>query len=171
MSGNNKAREMDKTRVLTVSGGNGDNPVLGVECTPSPSPSSQIGDYLLTLPQLLEPFTSQDSPALSAALRDGRLPYPDTEGGCGFGHGQLAVAFLFLTSSKGRLRTELYEQNCTSSLHTHTHSPRASRRGGGRGSPVRLLARGHSQRHNGHVHPQHSPHSITPSASSFTAGH
>ena len=40
----------------------------------------QIGDYLLTLPQQLDPFTSQDSPALLAALKAGRLPYPDTEG-------------------------------------------------------------------------------------------
>ena len=43
------------------------------------SPPLQIGDYLLTLPQQLEPFTSQDSPALAAALRDGRLPFPDTD--------------------------------------------------------------------------------------------
>ena len=41
---------------------------------------SQIGDYLLTLPQQLEPFTSPDNPALAAALKTGRLPYPDTEG-------------------------------------------------------------------------------------------
>ena len=40
----------------------------------------QIGDYLLTLPQQLEPFTSQESPALSAALKQSHLPFPPTDG-------------------------------------------------------------------------------------------
>lgn len=40
---------------------------------------TEIGDYLLTLPQQLEPFTSQDSPSLVAALQRGHLPYMDTE--------------------------------------------------------------------------------------------
>lgn len=41
--------------------------------------SPQIGDYLLTLPQQLEPFTSQDNPALMAALQRGKLPYTSGE--------------------------------------------------------------------------------------------
>ena len=40
----------------------------------------QIGDYLLTLPQQLEPFTSQESPALITALKHGHLPFPPTDG-------------------------------------------------------------------------------------------
>ena len=40
----------------------------------------QIGDYLLTMPQQLEPFTSQDNPALSHALKHGRLPFLDGQG-------------------------------------------------------------------------------------------
>ena len=37
----------------------------------------QIGDYLLTLPRQLEPFTSQDSVALRHALRLGKLPFSE----------------------------------------------------------------------------------------------
>ena len=58
-------------------------------------PLPQIGDYLLTLPQQLEPFTSQDNPALLHALKHGRLPFPDPEappfllgGGGGEGGGE-----------------------------------------------------------------------------------
>jgi hypothetical protein len=40
-------------------------------------PLPQVGDYLLTLPHQLEPFTSQDNPALNHALQQGVLPFPD----------------------------------------------------------------------------------------------
>uniref|UniRef100_A0A0B7AI87 Conserved oligomeric Golgi complex subunit 7 n=1 Tax=Arion vulgaris TaxID=1028688 RepID=A0A0B7AI87_9EUPU len=36
---------------------------------------TKVGQYLMTLPQHLDPFTLQDSPALTAALKHGRLPY------------------------------------------------------------------------------------------------
>ncbi|XP_025115675.1 conserved oligomeric Golgi complex subunit 7-like [Pomacea canaliculata] len=36
---------------------------------------TKIGQYLMTLPQHLEPFTIQDSPALTIALRHSKLPY------------------------------------------------------------------------------------------------
>nr|KAG5686009.1 hypothetical protein BaRGS_021366 [Batillaria attramentaria] len=35
----------------------------------------EIGQYLMTLPQHLDPFTVQDSPALTVALRHSKLPY------------------------------------------------------------------------------------------------
>ena len=41
---------------------------------------AQIGDYLLTMPQQLEPFTSQDNPALNHALQHGRLPFLEGQG-------------------------------------------------------------------------------------------
>ena len=47
---------------------------------PFTPPSPQIGDCLLTMPQQLEPFTSQDNPALSHALKHGRLPFLDGQG-------------------------------------------------------------------------------------------
>ena len=65
----------------------------------------QIGDYLLTLPQQLEPFTSQDSPALAAALRDGRLPFPDTDSGL-ISQGTCTIPRIVGASN----------------LHTHTHT-------------------------------------------------
>ncbi|XP_064395035.1 conserved oligomeric Golgi complex subunit 7-like [Halichondria panicea] len=40
---------------------------------------TEIGDYLLTLPQQLEPFTSQDNHSLTHALKHGQLPFPATE--------------------------------------------------------------------------------------------
>ena len=40
----------------------------------------QIGQYIMTLPQQLEPFTTQENPALEKALQAGRLPYPPEEG-------------------------------------------------------------------------------------------
>ena len=40
----------------------------------------QIGDYLLTLPQQLEPFITQENPALEAAMKAGNLPFPDVQG-------------------------------------------------------------------------------------------
>ena len=40
----------------------------------------QIGDYLLTLPQQLEPFITQENPALEVAMKAGNLPFPDLEG-------------------------------------------------------------------------------------------
>ena len=40
----------------------------------------QIGDYLLTLPQQLEPFITQENPALEAAMKAGNLPYPELQG-------------------------------------------------------------------------------------------
>ena len=38
---------------------------------------TKIGQYMMTLPQHLEPFTMQDSPAVLVALKHGRLPYTD----------------------------------------------------------------------------------------------
>ena len=40
----------------------------------------QIGQYVMTLPQQLEPFTTHENPALEKALKAGRLPYPPPEG-------------------------------------------------------------------------------------------
>jgi len=40
----------------------------------------QIGQYLMTLPQHLDPFTVQDSPALTVALRHSKLPYTSDQG-------------------------------------------------------------------------------------------
>lgn len=40
----------------------------------------QVGDYLLTLPQRLEPFSSQDNPGLMVALKVGYLPGQSHEG-------------------------------------------------------------------------------------------
>ncbi|XP_005105726.1 conserved oligomeric Golgi complex subunit 7 [Aplysia californica] len=36
---------------------------------------TKVGQYLMTLPQHLDPFTLQESPALITALKHGRLPY------------------------------------------------------------------------------------------------
>lgn len=36
---------------------------------------TQVGQYLMTLPQQLEPFTMSDNPMLAVALRHGKLPY------------------------------------------------------------------------------------------------
>ncbi|CAL1543486.1 unnamed protein product [Lymnaea stagnalis] len=36
---------------------------------------TKVGQYLMTLPQHLDPFTLQDSPALTVALKHGRLPF------------------------------------------------------------------------------------------------
>ncbi|ELT88100.1 hypothetical protein CAPTEDRAFT_161050 [Capitella teleta] len=36
---------------------------------------TKIGQYLMTLPQQLEPFTQEDNPALCVALKHGRLPH------------------------------------------------------------------------------------------------
>ncbi|KXJ29523.1 conserved oligomeric Golgi complex subunit 7 [Exaiptasia diaphana] len=40
---------------------------------------THIGDHLLTLPQQLEPFITQENPALSAAMKTGKLPFPDEQ--------------------------------------------------------------------------------------------
>ncbi|XP_022793390.1 conserved oligomeric Golgi complex subunit 7-like [Stylophora pistillata] len=40
---------------------------------------THIGDYLLTLPQQLEPFITQENPALETAMRAGNLPFPDLQ--------------------------------------------------------------------------------------------
>ena len=40
----------------------------------------QIGDYLLTLPQQIEPFTSVEDPAFSAAMTNTQLPYTNEKG-------------------------------------------------------------------------------------------
>ena len=45
-------------------------------------PVFQIGQFLLTLPQHLEPFTLEDNPAVLVALKYGKLPYTDETGGC-----------------------------------------------------------------------------------------
>ncbi|XP_071798393.1 conserved oligomeric Golgi complex subunit 7-like [Asterias amurensis] len=41
---------------------------------------TKIGQYLMTLPQQLEPFTSQENPSLEKALETGKLPYPPEAG-------------------------------------------------------------------------------------------
>lgn len=38
---------------------------------------TKIGQYMMTLPQHLEPFTMQDNPAVIVALKHGKLPYTD----------------------------------------------------------------------------------------------
>ncbi|KAK3085428.1 hypothetical protein FSP39_003139 [Pinctada imbricata] len=38
---------------------------------------TKIGQYMMTLPQHLEPFTMQDNPAVLVALKHGKLPYTD----------------------------------------------------------------------------------------------
>ncbi|RUS78612.1 hypothetical protein EGW08_013618 [Elysia chlorotica] len=43
---------------------------------------TKVGQYLMTLPQHLDPFTLQDSPALVVALKHGRLPYTNHQGNC-----------------------------------------------------------------------------------------
>ncbi|CAH1780014.1 unnamed protein product [Owenia fusiformis] len=40
---------------------------------------TKIGQYLMTLPQQLEPFTMQDNPALIVALKHGKLPFTDIQ--------------------------------------------------------------------------------------------
>jgi len=35
----------------------------------------QVGQYLMTLPQQLEPFTMTDNPMLTVAVKHGKLPY------------------------------------------------------------------------------------------------
>lgn len=40
----------------------------------------QIGQFLMTLPQHLEPFTLEDNPAVLVALKYGKLPYTDETG-------------------------------------------------------------------------------------------
>jgi len=35
----------------------------------------QIGQYLMTLPQQLEPFTMENNPMLTVAIKYGKLPY------------------------------------------------------------------------------------------------
>jgi hypothetical protein len=41
---------------------------------------TKIGQYLMTLPQQLEPFTMEDNPAIIAALKHGKLPFTDEQG-------------------------------------------------------------------------------------------
>ncbi|XP_070574008.1 conserved oligomeric Golgi complex subunit 7-like isoform X2 [Ptychodera flava] len=41
---------------------------------------TKIGQYLMTLPQQLESFTTQDNMALEKALKMGKLPFPSIEG-------------------------------------------------------------------------------------------
>ncbi|XP_072180039.1 conserved oligomeric Golgi complex subunit 7-like [Diadema setosum] len=41
---------------------------------------TKIGQYLMTLPQQLEPCTSQENPALEKALESSRLPFPPSAG-------------------------------------------------------------------------------------------
>ncbi|XP_031568834.1 conserved oligomeric Golgi complex subunit 7-like [Actinia tenebrosa] len=40
---------------------------------------THIGDHLLTLPQQLEPFITKENPALEAAMKTGKLPFPDEQ--------------------------------------------------------------------------------------------
>lgn len=35
----------------------------------------QVGDSLLTLPEQLEPYFTQDNPSLISALKEGKIPY------------------------------------------------------------------------------------------------
>lgn len=41
---------------------------------------TKIGQYVMTLPQQLEPFTSQENPMLDKAMETGKLPYPPEPG-------------------------------------------------------------------------------------------
>ena len=50
---------------------------------------TQIGQYLMTLPQHLEPYMSNDNPALTRALRERVFPYCN---GGGAGGAAAAVA-------------------------------------------------------------------------------
>ena len=45
----------------------------------SPFPA-QIGQYLMSLPLHLEPFVTQEDPALEVALHAGKLPFPPEQG-------------------------------------------------------------------------------------------
>ncbi|XP_013416401.1 conserved oligomeric Golgi complex subunit 7 [Lingula anatina] len=40
---------------------------------------TQVGQYLMTIPQHLEPFTTQDNPALLVAVKHGKLPYTEEQ--------------------------------------------------------------------------------------------
>lgn len=40
----------------------------------------QIGQYLMSLPLHLEPFVTQEDPALEMALHAGKLPFPPEQG-------------------------------------------------------------------------------------------
>ena len=40
----------------------------------------QVGQFLMTLPQHLEPFTMQDNPSVLVALKHGKLPFTDETG-------------------------------------------------------------------------------------------
>lgn len=40
----------------------------------------QIGQYLMSLPLHLEPFVTQEDPALELALHAGKLPFPPEQG-------------------------------------------------------------------------------------------
>lgn len=42
--------------------------------------SLQIGQYLMSLPLHLEPFVTQEDPALEMALHAGKLPFPPEQG-------------------------------------------------------------------------------------------
>ena len=42
----------------------------------------QIGQYLMSLPLHLEPFVTQEDPALEMALHAGKLPFPPEQGFC-----------------------------------------------------------------------------------------
>lgn len=44
--------------------------------------SFQIGQYLMSLPLHLEPFVTQEDPALEMALHAGKLPFPPEQGFC-----------------------------------------------------------------------------------------
>ncbi|GAB1599817.1 conserved oligomeric Golgi complex subunit 7-like [Argonauta hians] len=41
---------------------------------------TKVGQYLMTLPQLLEPYIIQDNQAVTVALQHGRLPYTEDQG-------------------------------------------------------------------------------------------
>lgn len=57
------------------------------------SPLLQIGQYLMSLPLHLEPFVTQEDPALEMALHAGKLPFPPEQGF------SPAVSILFCPSS------------------------------------------------------------------------
>ena len=40
----------------------------------------KVGQYLMTLPQLLEPYIMHDNPAVTVALQHGKLPYTEDQG-------------------------------------------------------------------------------------------
>ena len=101
------------------------------------------------MPQQLEPFTSQDNPALSHALKHGRLPFLEGQG-------------------RNTFITQLHHNNVITFIIL---SCSVVDGWWGGGASFRPLVGCHSGGYHGNVHWQHSPHLISPSTSSTTANH